>query len=151
MPQLSTSSNQRDGGIPVFTKKNRVGGFIMPDHTLFKRITGSIHMVKKFDGIGFNNEVLEAAEHEGIERVRIKDAESGVEYVSTVSIIRVHGEPFFHRDYGVQTVLPRKFWQKRHPDGIVINPDPGLFEPELKPDPAQSPAAEQLSLFGGMQ
>lgn len=145
MPQLFTSSNPPGGGIPLYSG-NHVAGFIMPSGEFFKRVSASSHLNRKLNGYGANNEVLAQLESSHVERVRFHDSESGVNFFTTVSVIRQYGKPFYHRSFGLQTILPLRYWQRCLPDGTTIVPDPALFNLE----PSQAPsAAQQLSLFEG--
>lgn len=111
----------RAEGIPV-TIKGRTCGYLMPDGTYYKRIEGSRHIIRKLHGIGFSNDVIALAEQMGASRIRVVDADTGIEYLSTFAKLRAEGIAWNDRIFGAQLVLRCNQFAQRLPSGALIQP-----------------------------
>lgn len=127
---LRTQNQRSNDGIPVILN-DRTCGFVMPDGTYYKRIQGSRHIIRRLNGIGFNIDVIAQAEKLGASRIRVVDADSGIEYLSTMPTLRAQGIEWNDRTYGAQIVLKCNQFAQRLPSGTLIQPK-NTTQPESK-------------------
>ena len=109
----------------------------MPGGVYYKRINGSRHIIRKLHAIGFGLDVLAIVEQMGVERIRVVDADTGIEYLTTIQALRADGIEFNDRFFGKQLALRCNKFAQRLPSGALIQPKTPQAEPE------------QLSMFWG--
>lgn len=127
-------------GNPI-TIRNKVSGFFMErDKTYYRKVLGSRHFLRKPPAITNDVDALAEAERLGADRVRIVDAETGIEYTCILAVVRDYGFPI-DRGYGKQIALPFAYWVKVAPDGAITPPT----LPKVVATVA--PVAEQPALF----
>ena len=88
---------------------NRVVGEII-DSTLFKRVRGSKHMLKRPPAWAWDVTAIEQAQILGTVTVSILDTETGVLYSVPLVYFLQYGTRF-NRGYGDQIYLPLRQWQ----------------------------------------
>lgn len=133
--QFCATQNSTDG-IPIVVN-DRTCGFVMPGGTYYKRIKGSVHIIRKFHAIGFGLDVLAIIEQMSVDRIRVVDADTGIEYLATLATLRSEGIEFNDRLFGKQLALRCDKFAQRLPSGALVQPKTARAEPE------------QLAMFGG--
>lgn len=145
--------NSHDGlfGNPI-TIRGKVSGFFMErDKTYYRKVQGSKHFLRKPPAITNDLEVLAEAERLGADRCRIIDAETGVEYLCAILVIREYGFPI-DRGFGKQIGLTFAYWAKVAPDGTITPPTlPKAVAPvaSVAEQPALFAFAEPVQRRGG--
>jgi hypothetical protein len=108
-------------GNPI-TVQGRISGFYMErNREYYRRVEGSRHFLRKPPSITNDVAALAEAERLGADRVRIVDAETGIEYTCIIAVIREHGT-YIDRGYGQQIALPFAYWIQTAPDGTTTPP-----------------------------
>lgn len=136
--QFCATQNSTTEGIPVVINE-RTCGFVMPGGVYYKRINGSVHIIRKYHAIGFGLDVLAIIEKMGVERIRVVDADTGISYLTTIQTLRSEGIEFNDRHFGKQLALRCNKFAQRLPSGNLIQPKIARAEPE------------QLAMFGGAE
>lgn len=132
--RFSSTQNPHSDGIPIIIN-DRTCGYKMPDGTYYKRINGSKHIIRKLHGIGFSVDAIAQAESMGATRIRVVDADTSIEYLSTIPTLRTQGIAFNDRVFGAQLVLKCNQFAQRLPNGTLIQPK------------NTQPKSEQLNMF----